>query len=621
MAILIPDSCPSKATVGEKRVYALLRDALPDHFTAWYEPVVQGRYPDFTLLADDFGLLMLEVKGWYAGQIARATDDEIELHRSEGGQVHVETHKHPVRQVREYVFAMTSELSRAEFATLLQQEGEHRGKPCFPCGFGVLLTNITRGQLDEAGLSPMFPPDRVLCRDELAELEAAGDREVIRRLKRLFAYHFPFDPLTEEQIQTLKGVLHREVVVKRRPASLSSAPGGQTPSPGAVTLEVLDAQQEQAARSLGSGHHVVFGVAGSGKTVLLLARARMLASSEPGRRVLFLCYNRALAADLAARLADDASLRGVEIRHFHSWAARLTGLRKRDDESFDDYGARVVAALLDGVGHFSDAEKYDAILIDEAHDFEPDWYRCATAMLRAGPDGDLLVAVDGAQSLYGRSRGFTWKSVGVQAQGRSRRLSRNYRNTKQILEFAWQVAQSVVEDIHETETHVRVVPTEVARQGPVPVYRGCASIAEEHTLIARLVEDFKARGLSEKNIAVLYPRRERERIDALCRRLRQASQVCWISNESDSNGGVRSIVRPGIRLLTIHSAKGLEFPAVIVSSLDQLPNPIAPDELRDSNLLYVGLTRAMDHLAVTWSGRSDFTDRILRSTKAAPLPG
>ena len=120
---------------------------------------------------------------------------------------------------------------------------------------------------------------------------------------------------------------------------------------------------------------------------------------------------------------------------------------------------------------------------------------------------------------------------------------------------------------------------------------------------------------------MLYPRKERDRIDALCRRLRQSNEVCWISNESDANGGVRSIARPGIRLLTIHSSKGLEFPAVIVSALDQLPNPIVPDELRDSNLLYVGLTRAIDHLAVTWFGHSDFTDRILRSTKAAPLPG
>jgi hypothetical protein len=197
MAIMIPDSCPSKATVGEKRTFGLLRDGLPDHFTAWYEPVVAGRYPDFCLIADDFGLLMLEVKGWYAGQVARANDREIELHKSEGDRTRVEVHKHPIRQVREYLFGLVDQLARPEHAILLRHEGEHRGKPCFPCGFGVLLTNITRAQLDEAKLGPIFPPDRVLCRDELAGLEGAGDREVINRLRSLFAVRFPFDPLTD----------------------------------------------------------------------------------------------------------------------------------------------------------------------------------------------------------------------------------------------------------------------------------------------------------------------------------------------------------------------------------------------------------------------------------------
>ena len=132
MAILIPDSCPSKATVGEKHVYALLRDLLPDHFTAWYEPRVGGRYPEFTVLAADFGLLMLEVKGWYIGQIARADEDRVELHRTEAGQFLVEHHAHPNRQVREYLFALLDELSRPDFAILRQTAGEHRGRPCFP---------------------------------------------------------------------------------------------------------------------------------------------------------------------------------------------------------------------------------------------------------------------------------------------------------------------------------------------------------------------------------------------------------------------------------------------------------------------------------------------------------
>jgi hypothetical protein len=60
MAIRIPDSCPTRATAGEKRAFGLLRDVLPDQFTAWNEPEVAGRYPDFCLIADDFGLLLPE---------------------------------------------------------------------------------------------------------------------------------------------------------------------------------------------------------------------------------------------------------------------------------------------------------------------------------------------------------------------------------------------------------------------------------------------------------------------------------------------------------------------------------------------------------------------------------
>src|SRR5262249_47440224 len=66
-----------------------------------------------------------------------------------------------------------------------------------------------------------------------------------------------------------------------------------------------------------------------------------------------------------------------------------------------------------------------------------------TALLKGGPKGDLLVALYEAQSLDRRRRSFTWKSVGVEAVGRSQRLDRNYRNTKQILEFAWQVGRGL----------------------------------------------------------------------------------------------------------------------------------------------------------------------------------
>src|SRR5947209_14755324 len=112
MAILIPDSCPSKATQGEKRLSRLLQDGLPDDFTVWYEPNLDGLYPDFTLLADAFGLLALEVKGWYPAQVSRATDHEVELLITREGESHLEKHRSPYRQAREYMFAAMDLLAR-----------------------------------------------------------------------------------------------------------------------------------------------------------------------------------------------------------------------------------------------------------------------------------------------------------------------------------------------------------------------------------------------------------------------------------------------------------------------------------------------------------------------------
>jgi hypothetical protein len=112
-----------------------------------------------------------------------------------------------------------------------------------------------------------------------------------------------------------------------------------------VAQEVLDPGQEQEARSLGSEHQIVFGVAGSAKTVRLLARARLIAGRDPDRKVLVPCCTRAMAASLATQL-DEPGLRGVEVRYFLSWAANKTGPSKRDEEPFNAYDSWAEAAFL-----------------------------------------------------------------------------------------------------------------------------------------------------------------------------------------------------------------------------------------------------------------------------------
>ena len=73
-------------------------------------------------------------------------------------------------------------------------------------------------------------------------------------------------------------------------------------------VQILDLQQEQLARSLGEGHRVIHGVAGSGKTLLLAYRAQHLAKMTQ-KPVLVLCYNVSLAAHLESiiKARGDAS--------------------------------------------------------------------------------------------------------------------------------------------------------------------------------------------------------------------------------------------------------------------------------------------------------------------------
>ena len=82
----------------------------------------------------------------------------------------------------------------------------------------------------------------------------------------------------------------------------------------------------------------------------------------------------------------------------------------------------------------------------------------------------------------------------------------------------------------------------------------------------------------------------------------------------------------GVHLLTLHRAKGLEFDAVFIPRVEEKELPCkqslrVPGALAEERrLLYVGLTRAKRHLAVTWAGKpSRFLAELGVETRA-PRP-
>jgi hypothetical protein len=597
MAEMIPDRLPSGASAGEKKVFALLQQ-LPDDVIVYYEPVVAHRYPDFIVILPSVGLLVIEVKGWYPNTIERANHAEVVVNVRGKREVW----KHPARQAREYKFQLMDVARRhAETGALVHEAGRHEGRFIFPFGHIAVLNNCTRRQLTERGLSEVFPPGRVFARDEFEAL-AAASADTIDRLMTGFDPWWPFEPLTERQLAVLRAIIHPEIVI-----SPPAREGGEAEQP--ASLKVMDLRQERNAHSLGEGHRIVYGVAGSGKTVILVGRARLVAE-DPAKRVLILCYNRALAGYFQGLFADALN---VTCLNFHQWSVR-NGIAFDASEDEEAFGARLVERLENGAG---EAHRYDAVFVDEGQDFSPSWFQCVKLALKEPDDGDLLIVYDGSQSLY-RRRSFTWAEAGVNAVGRTVNkrfdLDKNYRNTREILQVAaaFVAAGDAPDDPEGRPPIIRPDPSIALRSGPPPEMLAAPALEGELRMAADKIGAWLAQGLRPADIAVLYRANANPKdwVRDLALLVSRKTAVYWPA------GGFKDPA--GVAIATMHSAKGLQWRAVLVMRADTMPFMPDPDADRDEQerlergLMYVAMTRAEETLAFTRSTTNGFAMRIER---------
>ena len=129
----------------------------------------------------------------------------------------------------------------------------------------------------------------------------------------------------------------------------------------------LDEQQNKAKNFSLKGHALVRGVAGSGKSLVLLNRLEKLID-EGYKDILVLCYNRFMNQWIDSIIKQKGWSSNVECRTFHSWAYRI-GYTYEWDENPEMRGE-----IIDLVKNNA-KERYQAILIDEAQDFYDEWFK------------------------------------------------------------------------------------------------------------------------------------------------------------------------------------------------------------------------------------------------------
>ena len=595
MATLIPAIGTSAFdSTGERRLAERLEQKLDADYLLWHNVPIgpQQTHPDFVVLHPRHGLLVLETKHWHLSTIHRATRQAWDI-LADGIP---KTVINPLEQARHCALQVVNALQRDPH--LVHEGGPHKGKLAFPWGHGVVFTRITRKQFEDAGLAETIEPHYVICQDEM--LESADPEAFQQRLWNMFAHRFG-GPMTLPQMDRVRWIMFPQVRVQTQGALFDDSDAdAQLPD----IMRVMDIQQEQLARSLGDGHRVIHGVAGSGKTMILGYRAEYLAqaSTPTAKPILILCFNEPLGVKLHSVMQAKGLDGRVHVRHFHKWC--------RDQlvaygQAIPPQGSRMFDAMVENVIRAVDRKQipsgqYQAVMIDEGHDFAPEWLKLVTQMVDPTTNS-LLVLYDDAQSIYERARSkqFSFKRVGIQAQGRTTLLKINYRNTRQILQTASLVAADLLTADDKDDDGIPLVkPVSCGRDGPAPVIIKLPTLRDEALAIADHLASAHKEGFAWGDMAVLCA--DWKTMDLCADALAQRKLPHRVRKRSgDYQPGAEAI-----QLMTMKVSKGLEFPVVALPGVGHMPGP-GEEEKEAARVFYVAATRAMQRLVMGVGGERE----------------
>lgn len=552
MARMIPPYCVETAPPGERAVFtAFEKDKASDGWLVFHslgiaehERQVEGE-ADFVVVAPQLGILVIEVKSHLS--VERTNDGRWKLGND------ALTARGPFQQCHEAMHSIRNYLQKKKIDLWR-----------VPVLSAVWFTGV-RAKATLAS-SPEWHEWEIL---DLLDLASAGN--AIRRVFTRGSAHLSAKGLGPFGLEPTSEAAARIGSALRPRFEVVSTPGDRRRTREGQLAQFVD-EQYRALDSSADNRAVLFiGAAGTGKTFLAAESAqREIAQGRSGR---LLCFNRLLAAHLQSKLADVPNLR---VGTFHQELLRLAGLDAPPVGASDDFWEQELPdRALEGLAKSEASEVGDFLIVDEIQDLSASRHLDLLDLLVAGglESGRVLLFGDfERQSIY--EAGSALQLVRERVHGiATYRLLENCRNLPRIG--------------YEVNALSRLKPgfqsfrrsDDGVDPDLLPYRRG----EDQSPLIASSIRQLRDEGYDLSEIVVLSPRRAGSALDT--------STDQWLRQVLRPATGHRPTRGHGW-YSTIHSFKGLDSPAVIVTDLDAegVPN--------FESLLYVGLTRATDRLVV-----------------------
>ena len=382
MAKLFPALTPSEiANPGERTVARALIEHLPNRVEVFHgfnwltrsrAGTIQEGECDFVLLDADRGLLFVEVKGgsllFDGRQWVRDVRGELRL-----------LNKDPFAQAQRGMHDIVG-LVRSQF-------GRAGDNLRFTYGFAVAFPDCR--------IDGQLPPS--ILRELI--LDAASLRQVDASVRRIFrsfnrAGHRALSGRSVESVRAALFPKYQLIPVMWRKIEDQEERLRRLTDAQQRILDILANQTRAAIR----------GVAGSGKTILALAKAQAIART--GARTLFLCYNRPLK-DWLRNAVSESHGDSLVIENYHGIADTLcrqagVPLWEMGDTNDKVFWTDVASeALMQACERLGPEHKFDALVVDEGQDFHELWWASLESVFRDPDDkACYYVFYDPNQNLY-----------------------------------------------------------------------------------------------------------------------------------------------------------------------------------------------------------------------------
>ena len=308
-------------------------------------------------------------------------------------------------------------------------------------------------------------------------------------------------------------------------------------------------KQQRAIVEATEPHIVVVATAAAGKTRCITERVRwLLKQGVPGEEIVTITFTNAAAEEISERLGNPS---GVFIGTIHSLAntyLRIGGVdtsKVLNDEKFDDL-FKLIKKNPDCVQHVTH------LIVDEAQDSNPRQFEFLLDMI--APDNFMLMG-DHRQSIY-RFNGATPEyilSLMESPEVTTYELTENYRNAPEILRYAKNGIRTLGKDY---EDHSIPMSRNSGKVVDVP-YSGEG--------IVTTIERYVSRGDCDYRDWFILTRTNAE-LDAIMQVLKRHKVPADTFKRAQlDNKGLKEKMREDtVKVLTIHTAKGLEADNVVV---------------------------------------------------------